>query len=174
MHLFTAIAQGSGAASLCLRESGFALKHIQFRFDDVSPIAPGSVQHVLNLATTTAKSLGHEHVDTTHLLLALIDEECNITTDVLRRQNIDLVALRGMIKTRIPDPPFPLSCALERYAHDADVRSLQAQIDDAKLGRIPMQPSAKMTAEKFHMMLEIKATNKLHKRLRTLWDEEHP
>jgi uncharacterized protein (TIGR02246 family) len=51
-------------------------------------------QHILKYATELAEQLGHQHVETTHLLLAILREEKCVAAEILRERGVEASSLK--------------------------------------------------------------------------------
>ncbi|WP_406442077.1 Clp protease N-terminal domain-containing protein [Streptomyces sp. NBC_01613] len=103
-------ATGGQEAKDALASIGIDVAEIQRRADDAfgpgafrfprPPFTPRA-KRALGLALGEANALAHEHIDTGHLLLGLLDEDEGMALQVLRALDQDTAALRQAVLDRM-------------------------------------------------------------------------
>ena len=86
-------------------------------------------KRVLNIAAEEAERFGHRHVGTEHLLLALLQVEEGMASEILRESNVDLAKLRERIGKLPPQTPISSTVAPSSWTHvagpDTAIETLQ-------------------------------------------------
>jgi ATP-dependent Clp protease ATP-binding subunit ClpA len=101
------------AAKDALSSIGIDIAEIQRRAD--STFGPGAFQYprpaytshakkAMELTLQEAKALGHEYIDTEHLLLGILAEGEGLAIKVLAALDVDVSALRPAVLARITQP----------------------------------------------------------------------
>ncbi len=103
-------ATGGQPAKDALASIGIDVAEIQRRADDSfgpgvfrfprPPFTPGATR-TLQLTLREATALGHQHIDTGHLLLGLLAEGESVAVKVLNALDVDTEALRETVLTRM-------------------------------------------------------------------------
>lgn len=103
-------ATGGQPATDALASIGIDVAEIQRRADDTfgpgvfrfprPPFTPGA-RKSLELTLREATALGHQHIDTGHLLLGLLAEGEDVAVKVLNRLDVDTESLRAAVLNRV-------------------------------------------------------------------------
>lgn len=95
-------------------------------------------KRVLNIAAEEAERFGHRHVGTEHLLLALVQVEEGMASEILRESKVDLVKLRERIGKLPPQASSSSTVAPSSWTHvtgpDTAIETLQEFVASLRAG----------------------------------------
>jgi ATP-dependent Clp protease ATP-binding subunit ClpA len=150
------IKEGSGGAASVLRKLGLDLRNVRLEVEKIVQTGPDKVtidqtphtpraKKVIEYAIEEARSLGHHHVGTEHLLLGLLRETEGVAAQVLMNMGLKLEGVRQeAISLLGPTGQSPSEAVPEPMAVTVDAVKLQEELNKVNASRALRQSAAKL------------------------------